>query len=87
MSRKLPDSMPWQIYQAYLRGPHALFRLFEEAFGRRALSGWSESHQPQRFTNGLSGWNARLQAQSGRCVVNFFQQPFHVICLDFGSRF
>jgi hypothetical protein len=29
MSRKLPDSMHWQIYQAHLRGPSALFRLFE----------------------------------------------------------
>jgi len=37
MSRKLPDSMHWQIYQAYLRGPSALFRLFEDAFGRLAL--------------------------------------------------
>lgn len=31
MSRNLPDSMHWQIYQAYLRGPNALFRLFEAA--------------------------------------------------------
>jgi hypothetical protein len=29
--------MAFQIYQAWLRGPHALFRLFEEAFGRQAL--------------------------------------------------
>ena len=42
MSRKLPDSMHWQIYQAYLQGPHALFRLFEDAFGRLALHGQPE---------------------------------------------
>ena len=34
MPAKLPDSMHWQIYQAHLNESHALFRLFEQAFGR-----------------------------------------------------
>ncbi|HEV7374881.1 MAG TPA: IS66 family transposase [Pyrinomonadaceae bacterium] len=63
MSRKLPDSMPWQIYQAYLLGPHALFRLFEEAFGRQALYGTPEPDQQQREINNLSEHIARLKEQ------------------------
>lgn len=33
MSLRLPDSMLWRIYQAYLQRPSALLRLFEDAFG------------------------------------------------------
>jgi hypothetical protein len=54
MSRKLPDSMCWQIYQAYLRGPNALFRLFEEAFGRHALCGPPEPDRQQCTIDALS---------------------------------
>jgi hypothetical protein len=39
MSQNFPASMHWQIYQAYRSGPHALFELFEQAFGRNALCG------------------------------------------------
>jgi transposase len=63
MSRKLPDSMHWQIYQAYLRGPHALFRLFEQAFGRQALLGLPDPDQQQRQIDGLSEEIGRLKAQ------------------------
>lgn len=63
MSRKLPDSMHWQIYQAYLRGPHALFRLFEEAFARYALCEPPEPDQQQRTIDALSEDIARFKSQ------------------------
>jgi transposase len=63
MSRKLPDSMHWQIYQAYRSGPHALFELFEQAFGRPALCGTEEPDRQQRTIDSLSDEIARLQAQ------------------------
>lgn len=63
MSRKLPDSMPWQIYQAYLGGPSALFRLFEEAFGKAALYGPPDPHQQQRTINDLAEDITRLKSQ------------------------
>jgi transposase len=63
MSRQLPDSMHWQIYQAYLRGPHALFRLFEEAFARLALYGLPEPDQQQRTIDALSEDIARFKSQ------------------------
>jgi len=63
MSRKLLDAMQWQIYQAYMSGPHALFELFEQAFGRRALCGTEETDQQQREIDGLSEQIARLRAQ------------------------
>jgi transposase len=63
MSRNLPDSMHWQIYQAYMRGPHALFDLFEEAFGKQALCGPTKPDQQQREIDGLSDHIARLKAQ------------------------
>jgi transposase len=55
--------MHWQIYQAYLHGPSALFRLFEEAFGRHALSGPPEPEQQQRTIDALSEQIARLKSQ------------------------
>src|SRR4051812_48862266 len=63
MPPKLPDSMPWQIYQAYLRGPSALFRLFEDAFGRLALYGTPDPDQQQRTIDDLSQHITRLKAQ------------------------
>ncbi len=63
MSRNLPDSMHWQIYQAYRRGPHALFGLFEEAFGQHALSGPPDPDQQQRTINDLAEHITRLKAQ------------------------
>jgi Family of unknown function (DUF6444) len=63
MSLKLADSMHWQIYQAYLLGPHALFRLFEEAFGKAALYGPPDPDQQQRTIDDLAGHMTRLKAQ------------------------
>jgi cell division protein FtsB len=63
MPPQLPDSMPWQIYQAYLRGPHALFQLFEDAFGRQALYGEPEPDQQQSTMDALSEHITRLKAQ------------------------
>jgi transposase len=66
MSRQLLDSMHWQIYQAYRRGPHALFRLFEDAFGRQALCGPPDLDQQQRQIEALSEEIIRLKAQIER---------------------
>jgi len=63
MPSKLPDAMHWQIYQAYLSGPHALFRLFEDAFGREALDGPSDPDHQQQQIDDLSAHIARLTAQ------------------------
>lgn len=63
---KLPDSMPWQIYQAYLRGPSALFRLFETAFSRQALYGDPEPNRQQQEIEDLSAHISRLKAQVGK---------------------
>jgi hypothetical protein len=66
MSPRLPDSMPWLIYQAYLRGPSALLRLFEDAFGRHALYGPPEPDQQQRTIDALSEQIEQLMAQVRR---------------------
>jgi transposase len=66
MSPKMPDSMHWQIYQAYLRGPHALFRLFAVTFGRQALDGPPDPNQQQHTIDDLSAHIGRLQAQVER---------------------
>lgn len=69
MPPKLPDSMPWQIYQAYLVGPSALLRLFEEAFGNRALYGPPDPDQQLRTIDGLSEQITNLTAQIERLQV------------------
>jgi len=66
MPPKLPASMPWQIYQAYLRGPGALIKLFEEVFGNHALCGPPEPDQQQRTITALSDEIGRLKGQVGR---------------------
>jgi len=63
MPPKLPASMPWQIYQAYLSGPHALFRLFEDAFGREALHGPPDPDRQQHQIDELSAQLIRLEAR------------------------
>jgi transposase len=55
--------MHWQIYQAYLSGPHALFRLFAEAFGRHALYGPPDPDRQQSQIDDLLAQIARLSAQ------------------------
>jgi transposase len=66
MPPNLPRGMAFQIYQAWLEGPHALFRLFEEAFGRQALYGPPDPDQQQREIDSLSEHIGRLQAQNER---------------------
>lgn len=63
MSPQLPHAMHWQIYQAYLSGPHALFRLFEEAFGRHALDGPPDPDHQQHQIDELSAHISRLTAR------------------------
>jgi len=63
MSPQLPDSMHRQIYQGYISGPYSLFRLFEEAFGRRALDGPPDPDRQQSQIDDLSAQIARLCAQ------------------------
>ena len=58
--------MAFQIYQAWLQGPSALFRLFEEAFGRQALYGPPDPDMQQREIDDLSEHIGRLQAQNER---------------------
>jgi transposase len=72
--------MPWQIYQAYLSGPHALFKLFEDAFGRHALYGPPDPDQQQRTIDALSEQvghlktqNERLRAEAGDLCGHNFQ--------------
>ena len=69
MSLRLPDSMPWQIYQAYLQGPSALLRLFEDAFGQQALYGSPDpdlSSTPSTPSPSRSGSSRR---RSGGCKL------------------
>lgn len=66
MSLRLPDSMPWQIYQAYLQGPSALLRLFEDSFGRQALYGPPDPDQQQRTIDALSEQIGQLKTQNER---------------------
>jgi transposase len=63
---RLPDSMPWLIYQAYLQGPSALLRLFEDAFGRHALYGPPDPDQQQRTIDALSEQVGQLKTQNER---------------------
>ncbi len=66
MLPNLPRGMAFQIYQAWLTGPHALFRLFEETFGRQALYGPPDPDLQQREINDLSEQIGRLQARNER---------------------
>src|SRR5215210_6182988 len=66
MALQLPDSMPWLIYQAYLQGPNALLRLFEDAFGRHALYGPPDPDQQQRTIDALSEQVGQLKGQVKR---------------------
>jgi transposase len=55
--------MHWQIYQACLSGPRALFRLFEDAFGRESLHGSPNPDHQQQQVDELSAHISRLTAQ------------------------
>jgi uncharacterized coiled-coil protein SlyX len=58
--------MAFQIYQAWLQGPHALFRLFEETFGRRTIYGPPDPDEQERTIDALSDHIGRLKAQIER---------------------
>jgi len=58
--------MAFQIYQAWLQGPSALFRLFEDSFGRQALYGPPDPDMQQREIDDLSEQVGRLQARNER---------------------
>jgi hypothetical protein len=63
MPLNFPRAMPWQIYQAYLQGPSALFRLFEDTFGRQSLCGPPDLDEQERTIDALSDHIGRLQAR------------------------
>jgi hypothetical protein len=87
MSCKLPDSMHWQIYQAYLRGPHALFELFAQAFGQHALSGPPDPDQQQRSIDALSADNHRLKAQVGDVSPHDLRRTAITRALEMGQTY
>src|ERR687884_886794 len=66
MPPKLPRGMAYQIYQAWIQGPHALFRIFEDSFGRQALYGPPDPDMQQREIDHLSEQIGRLQARNER---------------------
>ena len=66
MSLKLPDSMPWQIYQAYFNGLHALFGSFKVPSGG-LLSKALPTHISSSGERCLSEHIMRLKAHSRSC--------------------
>jgi hypothetical protein len=58
--------MAFQIYQAWPQGPGALFRLFEEAFGKQALYGPPDPDMQRREIDDLSEQIGRLQVRNER---------------------
>jgi transposase len=58
--------MPWQIYQAYLHGPNALLRLFEQTFGTVALYGPPRPELQQRALDAQAEEIDKLKAQLAR---------------------
>jgi transposase len=84
LSRKLPDSMHWQIYQASLAGPHALFRLFEQALGKAALASPPDPDQQHRTIDDLSAQINGLKAQLERLQAE--TRELRVRCLQLQRR-
>jgi transposase len=84
LSRTLPEAMHWQIYQASLRGPHALFRLFEEAFGQAALDSPPDPDWQHRTIDDLSSQIAGLKAQLERLQAE--TRELRVRCLQLQRR-
>jgi transposase len=74
--------MAFQIYQAWLQGPHALFRLFEEAFGKQALYGPPDPDLQQREIDDLSEQIGRLQARNERLQAEVGELQGHNLRLQ-----
>lgn len=82
MPPNLPRGMAFQIYQAWLQGPSALFRLFEEAFGRQALYGPPDPDMQQREIDSLSEQIGRLQARNERLQAEVGELQGHNLRLQ-----
>jgi transposase len=78
----LPRGMAFQIYQAWLQGPHALFQLFEEAFGKQALYGPPDPDLQQREIDDLSERIGQLQARNGRLAAEVGELQGHNLRLQ-----
>jgi transposase len=74
--------MAFQIYQTWLQGPHALFRLFEEAFGRQALYGPPDPDVQQRTIDELSEQIRRLQGRNERLQAEVSDLQGHILRLQ-----
>jgi transposase len=82
MLPNLPRGMAFQIYQAWLQGPHTLFQLFEEPFGRQALYGPPDPDLQQREINELSEQIGRLQARNERLQAEVGELQGHNLRLQ-----
>ena len=82
MLPNLPRGMAFQIYQAWLQGSSALFRLFEEAFGREALYGPPDPDEQERTINDLSEQIGRLLARNERLQVEIGELQGHNLRLQ-----
>jgi transposase len=74
--------MAFQIYQAWLQGPSALFRLFEDSFGRQALYGPPDPDLQQREIDSLSEQIGRLQARNERLQAEIGELQGHHLRLQ-----
>ena len=82
MLPNLPRGMAFHIYQAWLQGPHALFRLYEEAFGRQALYGPPDPDVQQRTIDELSEQIGRLQGRNERLQAEVSDLQGHILRLQ-----
>lgn len=82
MLPNLPQGMAFQIYQAWLQGPSALFLLFEDSFGRQALYGPPDPDLQQRTIDDLSEQIGRLQARNERLQAEIGELQGHKLRLQ-----
>jgi hypothetical protein len=82
MPPNLPRRMAFQIYQAWLQGPSALFRLFEEAFGKQTLYGPPDPDRQQREIDSLSERIGQLQARNERLQAEVGELQGHNLRLQ-----
>jgi transposase len=82
MLPNLPRGMAFQIYLAWLLGPSALFRLFEDSFGRQALYGPPDPDEQERTIESLSAQISRLKAQVERLQAEVGELQGHNLRLQ-----